>query len=109
MKIKRVVIHNFKSIKSFNLELNPDLNILVGNNETGKSTIIEAIYLALSGTFQGRKIQNEISPYLFGKSLTEEYIQSLKDGSKYSIPKLYIELYFENDPGFAELKGTNNI
>jgi predicted ATP-dependent endonuclease of OLD family len=108
MKINRVVIHNFKSIKNFNLELNTDLNILVGNNETGKSTIIEAIYLALSGTFQGRKIQNEISPYLFGKALTKEYIESLKSGKKYSIPKLYIELYFENNPTFAELKGTNN-
>jgi len=65
MKINRIVVHNFKSIRDINLELNPDLNILVGNNETGKSTIIEAIYLALSGTFQSRKVSNEISPFIF--------------------------------------------
>ena len=44
MAIHKVKISNFKCFKGlFELELNKGLNILVGNNETGKSTILEAI------------------------------------------------------------------
>ena len=43
---------------------NPDLNIIVGNNECGKSTLLEAIHLALSGQLNGRPIQTELHPHL---------------------------------------------
>ena len=44
MAIKKIKIENFKCFNGvFELELNKGLNILVGNNETGKSTIVEAI------------------------------------------------------------------
>ena len=47
--IERVVIENFKCINGrFTLDFKDGINILVGNNETGKSTILEAIHLALS-------------------------------------------------------------
>lgn len=48
--IKKVRIKNFKCFKDwFELDLNGGINILVGNNEEGKSTILEAIHLALTG------------------------------------------------------------
>ena len=54
MYIKKIHIENFKKFKGpFDLELNEDLNIIVGNNEAGKSTVIEAIFLALTGMFRG--------------------------------------------------------
>ena len=47
MYIKEINIENFKCFKGkFNLKLNEGLNILVGDNEAGKSTILEAIHLA---------------------------------------------------------------
>ena len=50
MNICKVHIENFKTIKgSFKLNLNKGVNILVGDNEAGKSTIIEAITLAITG------------------------------------------------------------
>ncbi|MFB1400513.1 AAA family ATPase, partial [Streptococcus pyogenes] len=40
--IKKVRIKNFKCFKDwFELDLNGGINILVGNNEEGKSTILE--------------------------------------------------------------------
>ena len=52
MAIDRIKICNFKTYKeTFELKLNKGLNILVGNNETGKSTILEAIHLALTGMY----------------------------------------------------------
>ena len=46
--IKKIFIKNYKIFEHFDIELNEDLNIIVGNNETGKSTILEAINLALT-------------------------------------------------------------
>lgn len=40
MDIQKLKIRNFKCFNgTFEIELNRGLNILVGNNETGKSTI----------------------------------------------------------------------
>lgn len=42
--IKRVQIKNFKSIKNLDVEFNRNLFVLAGQNESGKSSILEAIH-----------------------------------------------------------------
>jgi predicted ATP-binding protein involved in virulence len=60
--ITKVVIENFKCFKGrFELDFDKHLNIIVGDNEAGKSTIIEAIHLALSGLLKGRYLKTELS------------------------------------------------
>lgn len=60
MHISKIHIENLKIFKdSFKLTLNKGINILVGDNESGKSTIIEAIHLALTGLFNGKYLKNE--------------------------------------------------
>ena len=41
--IKKIFIQNYKIFEQFDLELNSDLNIIVGDNEVGKSTILEEL------------------------------------------------------------------
>lgn len=103
MAIKKVKIHNFKCFSDvFELELNKGLNILVGNNETGKSTILEAIHLALTGVYCGRNIRNELSQYLFNNTAIALYIQSVNAGSPLPPPSILIEIYFDGsiNPAF---------
>lgn len=103
MSIKKIKIQNFKCFEgTFELELNKGLNILVGNNETGKSTILEAIHLALTGLYCGRNIRNEISQYLFNNSVVSSYINSVNSGSPLAPPVIAIEIYFNDsiDPNF---------
>lgn len=58
MYIDKIKIVNFKSFEGeFELKLNKDLNIIVGDNEAGKSTILEAINLVLSGLVGGKVYQ----------------------------------------------------
>ncbi len=109
MIIEKVVISNFKSIEFIRENLNPDLNILVGNNETGKSTLLEAINLCLTGIFHGKRISHEISPFLFNKGCVEKYLSELREGNNPEMPKISIELYFKDSPELADLKGINNI
>ena len=60
--INKVIIENFKCFKGrFLVELNKCLNILVGDNEAGKSTILEAIHLALTGLLNGRYLKHELN------------------------------------------------
>ena len=37
--IKKIFVENYKIFDKFELDFNDDLNILVGDNEAGKSTI----------------------------------------------------------------------
>lgn len=96
MYIKKVKIHNFKCYKDFEITLDKGLNIIVGDNEAGKSTILEAINLALTGIINGKSIWNEISQYIFNKEAVDEYINSI-DMPFNPLPYLMIEIYFEGD------------
>jgi len=106
--IKKVKIRNFKRFKGlFELELNTGLNILVGNNETGKSTILEAIHIALTGFYGGRNIRNELSQYLFNRDVVELYINSLNNGTALPPPSISIEVFFDGSIN-PEYEGNDN-
>lgn len=109
MNIAKVHIENFKSFKgSFKLTLNKGVNILVGNNEAGKSTIIEAIHLALTGLYNGKYLKNELSQYVFNNEVVAEYIQGLEQGNVAQLlPKILIEVFIEGEDA-AEFEGDGN-
>lgn len=78
MFIRKVKIHNFKRYKDFEITLEEGLNIVVGDNEVGKSTILEAINLALTGIISGKSIWNEISQYIFNKEVGVSFLRFLE-------------------------------
>ena len=97
MFIKEVIIENYRCFEGKNsLIFNKGLNILVGGNDVGKSTVLEAIYLALTGWINGRYLRNtELSEFLFNKKVIFNYLEGLKDGNNPSPPLVLIELFFE--------------
>jgi len=100
MAIRKIKIENFKIFNGvFDMELNPDLNILVGDNEVGKSTILEAIHLALTGVLNGKYINTELTQYLFNNAVVKSYIDSLTTPNPQKQPQIRIELYFDTDTG----------
>lgn len=108
MKLTRVKIINFKRFKGeFSLELNDGLNILVGNNESGKSTILEAIHLALTGLFDGKYLKYELTQYLFNNEVVAEYLKNIADGHLAILPHILIEVYFKGDD-LALFEGNGN-
>ena len=48
--ITKIKIHNFKRFKDLTLDVNPDINIFIGDNESGKSTILQAIDIVARGS-----------------------------------------------------------
>lgn len=108
MAIRKIKIENFKCFEGiFELELNNCLNILVGNNESGKSTILEAIHIALTGLYCGKPIRNELSQYLFNKNIVNSYIESVNNGVASAPPYIIIEVFFDESIN-PEYLGNNN-
>jgi putative ATP-dependent endonuclease of the OLD family len=107
--LSKVVIKNFKSYGVFSIDFNPDLNIIVGDNDAGKSTLLEAINLVLTCQLNNRHISNEINPYIFNTNVIANYIKGIKENKPTPLPAILIEAYF-NDPDnyHSSLKGTNN-
>jgi len=97
MHIKSLTIKNYKIFKDFQINFKNGVNIIVGNNEAGKSTILEALHLALSGMVNGNYMRNEISQYLFNKDIENEYITSLTTDSPQQPPFILIEVFFETN------------
>ncbi|MFD3431236.1 ATP-dependent nuclease [Nocardia fluminea] len=106
--LEKVTIHNFKIFREFSLEFNPGTNILVGDNEAGKSTILEAISIALSGRIQGRQLHSELTPHIFNQATAAEYIAKVNSGAAADLPEIIIELFLRSSPETAKLRGTNN-
>ena len=48
MKIKEVNIHNFRILRDVHIELKPNMNLFIGINGSGKSTILHALRILLS-------------------------------------------------------------
>ena len=108
MHIRKVHIENFKRFyRSFDIELHEGINIVVGDNESGKSTIIEAIYLALTGLYNNKNIKNELTQFIFNQTAVEEYIESVRAGHPIELPSILIEIYLEGDDA-ALFKGDVN-
>jgi len=108
MHIEKIIVNNFKSLQHTEVNFNNNLNIIVGDNEAGKSTLLEAINLVLSGQINGRNILYDVNPYLFNNHITQKYFESLQSGTPQSPPSLLIEAYFGNDGSLAKLQGINN-
>ncbi len=108
MAIEKVIIQNFKKFKEpFEISFNENINLLVGDNESGKSTILEAIHVALTGIYAGRTIRNQLSAYLFNREVAQEYLESVESGRPIEPPQIMIEIYFKNGT-LPEYEGNGN-
>lgn len=53
MYLKELEVSNFKMFDNIKLEFEPGFNILLGDNGVGKTTILEAASVAISGFLTG--------------------------------------------------------
>lgn len=110
IKIEKIKITNFKCFEgTFVASLNKGVNIIVGANESGKSTILEAIHLALTGMLNGRHIRNDLSSYLFNLAVERKYVASLDTATPFRPPNVLIELFFSGEgKEFADFEGNGH-
>ena len=51
MRLNRIKINNFKCFETESFELHPQLNILMGNNGTGKTSLLEAFRILIGSLY----------------------------------------------------------
>jgi putative ATP-dependent endonuclease of OLD family len=108
ISIKKINIENYKCFKGkFSLEFQNGVNILVGNNEAGKSTILEAINLALTGVINGHYLKNELSQYLFNNDVINDYLDHVSKKEIANLPYILIEIFFADD-SYPLFEGNGN-
>jgi len=101
--VKAIKLINFKKFRDELLEFNDDVNIFVGDNNAGKSTILEALEIVLNYNHRGRPFNGEFSPDLFNQDAVTRFLAS--DLSSKHLPSLIIEAYID---GVPEYRGSNN-
>lgn len=101
--IESLRLINFKKFKDQTFDFNEDVNIFVGDNNAGKSTILEALEIVLNFQYRGRPFNGEFSPDLFNEGIVAAFRASPKAPA--DLPVLVIEAYMKNVP---EYRGANN-
>lgn len=104
MIIKKLKLFNFKRFKSLEIPFDEHLNVLVGDNEAGKSTVLQAIDIVMRGS---RHMVEEIGlDRLFNYGVISSFMAS-DSKTVDRLPVLRIEVFL-NDTGNPFLNGENN-
>lgn len=91
--IKQLTIEGFKKFKSLHVLFNEHMNILVGENEAGKSTILDALRIVLNQQY--RNADKAVLHDLFNV----ETVKAFKENpSIETLPAIVIEVELDLDP-----------
>lgn len=102
MKITKLRAFNFKKFDFTEIDFKKNLNVLIGDNESGKSSILLAIDLALSGS--RTKVETLGIDLLFNSDCVKNFFET---NTYETLPRLAIEIYFDN-LGDSDFYGRNN-
>ncbi|AXG70597.1 recombination protein F [Kordia sp. SMS9] len=103
MKITKLRLFNFKKFEFLEVDFKENLNVLIGDNESGKSSILLAIDLALRGS--RNRVETEGLDLLFNSKAVEDFFVT---NTYETLPELKVELYFDNLGNKNDYYGRNN-
>lgn len=101
--ISKIRLFNFKRFRDYTIVPNERVNILVGDNEVGKSSILEAIDIVTSGNI--RRVESIGLDRLLNIEAVHQFNAGVRQFEK--LPKLMIELYLLGDFDHS-MNGRNN-
>lgn len=112
MKINKLKIMNYKLFQNVTIEMNDNMNIFVGENDSGKTTILEALSMVLTGKINGGNIINRVNLDWFNTRVRKDFIEAVEAGVSPILPTIEIEAYLfaskEDEVAIKKFKGTNN-
>jgi len=90
LKLKTIHINSFGKLKNFHLPLSPGLNVIYGNNEAGKTTVMTFIKMMFYGTTArssdiGKNARKKYAPW--DGSPMSGYIEFEADGMDYRLER----------------------
>ena len=91
--IKSLHIEGFKKFATLDVQFNEHMNILVGENEAGKSTILDAIKTVLNQQY--RNVDKSVLRDLFNTQIVAAF---QANPSVKTLPRILIEVELSLDP-----------
>ncbi|MDY6082633.1 MAG: ATP-binding protein [Actinomycetaceae bacterium] len=73
--ITRVQVFGYRRFRDFTFEPEQGASNVVGGNEAGKSTLLEAMTLALSGRVGGVRATEYLNPYWFNSTIVHDFFE----------------------------------
>ena len=97
MVIDKIKVKNYKIFKEKIIYLNDNVNIFVGENDAGKSTILEIVNLITTGKINGYFIDRQITANFFNYEVRKNYIKNITSGEYAELPEIMIEAYCKKE------------
>ena len=79
--LKNLLLHNYRRFEDLEIELNPQMNVLIGKNAAGKTTILEAVNVMLGAYLSAYK-KYVSSQYVWNISETDILQKTMQQGSQ---------------------------
>jgi predicted ATP-dependent endonuclease of OLD family len=105
--LEKIVLKNYKNFVNTTIAFNEGRNIFVGENGVGKSSLLQAIRLVLSGSYS--QIDTLGLESLFNAKVVSNFFTNNPESK--NLPELIIELYFAKKyvaPNSYEINGKYN-
>lgn len=108
MILKKVYLNNFRGFLDVEVEFDDKLNLIIGENDIGKSTILDALEIF----FNNETVKVDIldcNVYASNKSMTIGCVFEIEEDKKYIIDTIPTNLkkeYLLNKNGFLEIQQT---
>lgn len=108
MYLEKFIIKNFRGINNISLTFNKGLNVLIGENNAGKSAIIDALRICLSYGNQKRDIYISKSDFHLDKTAISESAESIEFNLHFHID-VPEEVAWFNDLLSVQEDGTQDL
>ncbi len=105
--IEKLKLSNYKRFPEFEVCFSEEINLLIGDNEAGKSSILTAIELVIGGN--RTKIESLGLENIFNKQVIADFLAG--DKTIANLPILFIELFLneQNDPSLNGKVNSDEI
>lgn len=104
--ITKLKLTNFKKFKNLEVNFQEGINTIIGDNESGKSTILQAIELVSRGS--RNRAETIGFEALFNKEICQRFID-LEDKTFNDLPKVHVEVFLEDDSSYALVGNGNTL
>lgn len=101
--IKKLKLSNFKRFREFEVEFTPETNTIIGDNEAGKSSILQAIEMVCNGS------RNKVETIGIESLLNKESVAEFFTTDMYfeNLPDIHVEIYLSDDSN-PDIVGKHN-
>lgn len=86
MFLKNISIQNFKAIENMTITFQSGINLLIGDNGVGKSSVLNAVVVALGGYFSGVTDVKAVGIQQDDVRMVTRRITNVSDGIQYMTP-----------------------